>query len=222
MKQIKLSVSNREKLGGNNAKRYRKANKIPAVIYGESGEKNLLLDAKEFSVAARQISGIAALLDISFDDGTESRYAMVKSVERNPITDAVLHVDFIEVVRGKPMLAVVPIHVTGEAFGVKNENAVLEQHLHEMKIKCRPRDLPEFIEVDVSNMHLGDLLTLADLKLPEGVTLDMDGERTVVTCDAPMAEEVAPAEPAAEAAPAEGDAKAAAPAADAKPAEAKK
>ena len=80
MKQINLNVANRETVGGKSAGRYRKEGKIPAVIYGESGCKNLLVDAKEFSVVAKSVLGKAALLEIHFEDGTESRYAILKEV----------------------------------------------------------------------------------------------------------------------------------------------
>ena len=161
MKQIKLNTTNRTKLGGNNAKRYRKCGQIPAVIYGESGEKNLLINQKDLTVALKAIVGKAVLIEMEFSDGTESRYAMLKDVERHPLSGDPLHVDFVEVVRGKPMQAVVPLHFEGEAYGVKNENGVIEVHEHEIRVKCRPRDLPEMIVVDVSAMKVGDRLTVA-------------------------------------------------------------
>ena len=210
MKQINLNVANRETVGGSSANRYRKEGKIPAVIYGESGCKNLLVDAKEFSVVAKAILGKAALLEVHFDDGTESRYAILKEVVRNPLKDNVEHIDFKEVVRGKPMDAVIPLHFEGESEGVKNENGVLEINLHEVPVRCRPRDLPEFIAVDVSKLHVGESITVSGLVLPEGVEIHgAHGDSPVVSCSAVAVEEA----PAAEA-PAEGDA-AAAPAAPA-------
>lgn len=211
MKQINLNVANRDKVGGTTANRYRKEGRIPAVIYGESGSKNLLVDEKEFSVVAKAVLGKAALLEIHFDDGTESRFAVLKEVVRNPLSDKAEHIDFLEVVRGKPMNAVVPVHVVGECEGVKNENGVLDIQTHELHVRCRPRDLPEFIEVDVTAMHVGETVTVAGLKLPEGVEIHgMHGETPVISCVAPTVEEVS--EPAAEGEAAEG----AAPAADAK------
>lgn len=209
MKQINLNVANRETVGGSSASRYRKEGKIPAVIYGESGCKNLLVDAKEFSVVAKAILGKAALLEIHFGDGTESRYAILKEVVRNPLKDSVEHIDFKEVVRGKPMDAVIPLHFEGESEGVKNENGVLEINIHEVPVRCRPRDLPEFIVVDVSKLHVGESITVSGLVLPEGVEIHgAHGDSPVVSCSTVAVEEA----PAAEAAPAEGEAAAAAPA----------
>ncbi len=199
MKQINLNVANRETIGGNSANRYRKEGKIPAVIYGESGCKNLLVDAKEFAVVAKEILGKAALLEIHFADGTESRYAIIKEVTRDPLKDNVEHIDFKEVVRGKPMDAVIPLHFVGEAEGVKNENGVLEINLHEVPVRCRPRDLPEFITVDISKMHVGEILTISGLQLPEGVEIHgAHADAPVASCSSLAAAEEAPAEAAAE------------------------
>ncbi len=203
MKQINLNVANRETVGGKSAARYRKEGKIPAVIYGESGCKNLLVDAKEFSVVAKSVLGKAALLEIHFEDGTESRYAILKEVLRDPLKDNVEHIDFKEVVRGKPMDAVIPLHFEGEAEGVKNENGVLEINLHEVPVRCRPRDLPEFIVVDVSNLHVGESITVSGLKLPEGVEIHgAHADAPVVSCSSVEVQEEEPA--AAEAESAEG------------------
>lgn len=185
MKQINLNVSNRDKIGGSTANRYRKEGKIPAVIYGESGCKNLLVDEKAFAEVAKAVLGKAALLEIHFDDGTESRFAVLKEVVRNSLSDRVEHIDFKEVVRGKPMNAVAPLHFEGESVGVKNENGVIDIQLYEVGIRCRPRDLPEFITVDISGVHVGDVLTVADLKLPEGVEIyGTHAEMAVVICAA--------------------------------------
>ena len=220
MKQINLKTTSRTQVGGNSAKRYRKSGQVPAVIYGESGEKHLLINNKDLSAALKSVAGKAVLIEMTFDDGTESRYAMLKDVERHPISEAPLHVDFVEVVRGKPMHAVLPLHFTGEAYGVKNENGVIEIHEHEVRVKCRPRDLPEMIVIDISNLKVGEGIHLKDVKAPEGVEFTSDLEDLLVTCNLIKVEE----EPAPAAAGAEDDAaKAAAPAeADSKSAPAAK
>ena len=107
------------------------------------------------------------------------------------------------------MHAVLPLHFSGEAYGVKNENGVLEIHEHEVRVKCRPRDLPELIEIDVSELKVGEAIHLKDVKAPEGVEFESDLEDVLCTCN--LVKEEPEAEPAA-AAPAEGEA---APAADA-------
>ena len=216
MKQINLKTTSRTQVGGNSAKRYRKSGQVPAVIYGESGEKHLLINNKDLSAALKSVAGKAVLIEMTFDDGTESRYAMLKDVERHPISEAPLHVDFVEVVRGKPMHAVLPLHFTGEAYGVKNENGVIEIHEHEVRVKCRPRDLPEMIVIDISNLKVGEGIHLKDVKAPEGVEFTSDLEDLLVTCNLiKVEEEPAPAAEGAEddaakaVAPAEADSKSA-------------
>ena len=216
MKQINLKTTSRTQVGGNSAKRYRKSGQVPAVIYGESGEKHLLINNKDLSAALKSVAGKAVLIEMTFDDGTESRYAMLKDVERHPISEAPLHVDFVEVVRGKPMHAVLPLHFTGEAYGVKNENGVIEIHEHEVRVKCRPRDLPEMIVIDISNLKVGEGIHLKDVKAPEGVEFTSDMEDLLVTCNLiKVEEETAPAAEGAEAdaakaaAPGEADSKSA-------------
>ena len=216
MKQINLKTTSRTQVGGNSAKRYRKSGQVPAVIYGESGEKHLLINNKDLSAALKSVAGKAVLIEMTFDDGTESRYAMLKDVERHPISEAPLHVDFVEVVRGKPMHAVLPLHFTGEAYGVKNENGVIEIHEHEVRVKCRPRDLPEMIVIDISNLKVGEGIHLKDVKAPEGVEFTSDLEDLLVTCNLiKVEEEPAPAAEGAEddaakaASPAEADSKSA-------------
>ena len=216
MKQINLKTTSRTQVGGNSAKRYRNSGQVPAVIYGESGEQHLLINNKDLSAALKSVAGKAVLIEMTFDDGTESRYAMLKDVERHPISEAPLHVDFVEVVRGKPMHAVLPLHFTGEAYGVKNENGVIEIHEHEVRVKCRPRDLPEMIVIDISNLKVGEGIHLKDVKAPEGVEFTSDLEDLLVTCNLiKVEEEPAPAAEGAEddaakaAAPAEADSKSA-------------
>ena len=216
MKQINLKTTSRTQVGGNSAKRYRKSGQVPAVIYGESGEKHLLINNKDLSAALKSVAGKAVLIEMTFDDGTDSRYAMLKDVERHPISEAPLHVDFVEVVRGKPMHAVLPLHFTGEAYGVKNENGVIEIHEHEVRVKCRPRDLPEMIVIDISNLKVGEGIHLKDVKAPEGVEFTSDLEDLLVTCNLiKVEEEPAPAAEGAEAdaakaaAPGEADSKSA-------------
>ena len=208
MKQINLKTTSRTQVGGNSAKRYRKSGQVPAVIYGESGEKHLLINNKDLSAALKSVAGKAVLIEMTFDDGTESRYAMLKDVERHPISEAPLHVDFVEVV--------LPLHFTGEAYGVKNENGVIEIHEHEVRVKCRPRDLPEMIVIDISNLKVGEGIHLKDVKAPEGVEFTSDLEDLLVTCNLiKVEEEPAPAAEGAEddaakaAAPAEADSKSA-------------
>ena len=213
MKQINLNSTIRTEIGGNSAKRYRKSGQVPAVIYGESGEKHLLVSSKDLDSALKQVRGKAVLLEVSFSDGTEPRFAMLKSVDRHPISEVPQHVDFIEVVRGKPMHTVLPLKYVGESYGVKNENGLIEIHEYEVRVKCRPRDLPEMIVIDISPLKVGEAIHLKEVVAPQGVEFESNLDEVLVTCNKIVVEEepapAAPAEGDAAAAPAAGDAKAA-------------
>ncbi len=220
MKQVKIPVKVRQETGNNTAKRCRKSGGIPSVIYGESGSQPLVVNKADFSKVEKSVVGKAVLLELDFGDGKEGNYAVIKEIDRNPISDDIMHIDFLEVVRGKPMHAVIPFRVFGEADGVRNGGGVVEVYHREVKVICRPRDLPEEIAVDITDLKLDQAITVADLPKLEGVEYNEHKDRVLVSCFINKEEEEeepapAAAEGDAAAAPA-ADAKAAAPAADAK------
>lgn len=182
MKQITLNITSRDSLGRTASKHMRQDGSIPAVIYGESGSRNLTLNAHEFKMAYRKIAGSAALIQLKGEEEGEGSFAIIQELQRNPRTDAYLHIDFKEIVRGKDMEADVPVHTIGIADGVRNYGGVLELNLHTLRVRCRPRHLPEFIEIDVKNLGIGRSIHLSELVAPEGVTFLDDPEQVVVSC----------------------------------------
>lgn len=181
MKQVSLNVKTRDAVGSSSAKRLRAAGKIPAVIYGESGTQSLTVEVDQFKQAWRKIAGGAALVELHVDGAEESTFSVIKEFQRDPRRDNFLHIDFQEVVRGKDMEIEIPVHTKGIAFGVKNEQGVVEINAHELRVRCRPRDLPEFIEVDVTALKVGDSLHVSDLPKIEGVTF-VEDDLVVVSC----------------------------------------
>src|SRR5690606_12976783 len=119
------------------------------------------------------------IITLDFADNREARYAVVSEVQRHFMSGEILSVDFHEVHMGEEMEATVPIVHEGDPKG-EVDGGILEQQLHEVDIRCLPKDLPEEIVVDVSGMELNDRITLEDLKLPEGVALNVSDEQTVV------------------------------------------
>ncbi|MGF1448662.1 MAG: 50S ribosomal protein L25 [Opitutales bacterium] len=203
MKQLRLSVKNRSETGRGPMRRLRASGRIPAVIYGEGGSRALSLDGPEFRTLMRQAAGSAALVEVS-DDAGKQTLSVIQTVERDPVTDHFVHVDFHEVSASKPMHARVPVHTEGTPYGVKNENAILDVQLHELDVECLPKDLPEHVTVDVTELHAGDSVHIRDLKAIEGVSFLGDDETVVLACagkskkeEAEGAEAAAEAEPAA-------------------------
>jgi large subunit ribosomal protein L25 len=234
MKKYQLTVTTREGTGRSASRRLRKAEKIPAILYGKHTKpETLAVAAAEFVKLRKEIGGKAAFL---------------QEIQRDPITDKYLHLDLQEVKENEKMVISVTVRVTGEAYGVKTEGGILDTATKRLRIRTLPKDLPDFIEVDVTELKMGEALHISDLKKLAGVEFLDDPGQTVVLCVAPPEEEVvavatpvegaAPADGAAApaagaagaaapaagdakagaAAPAKGDAKAAAPAAGAKPA----
>lgn len=237
MKKYALTVTNREGTGRSASRRLRKAEKIPAILYGKHTKpESLAVNAPEFVKLLKEISGRAALIELKRDAGA-SALSFLQEVQRDPITDKYLHLDLQEVKENEKMIINVALRVVGEAYGVKTEGGILENALHRLRIRCLPKDLPAVIELDVTELKVGESIHVGELKPIAGVDFLDDKNQTVVLCVEPPAEEVAavvtpaagaaPAEGAAAApaagaaAPAAGDAKAAAPAAGAKPGDAK-
>ena len=214
MKQLNLNVKNREGSGRNASKRVRKAGQIPAVIYGPSGVRQLTIDNVEFQRLWKQVAGRTALIELATEGVAEPTLSILQQIQRNSLTDDFTHIDSKEILRGRDMWATVAIHFVGDAYGVRNEGAVIETQRHDIQVRCRPRFLPEIIELNVENMKAGDTLKVKDLPKLEGVTYEMDAEVPVVSCLIPKIEEEKPAEEAAVegAEGAEGAAGAAAPA----------
>ena len=182
MKQITLNTSPRTDLGRTASKHMRQNGSIPAVIYGESGSRNLVLNAHEFAMAYRKFSGSAALLELKSEKGDDATYAIIQELQRNPRNDAFVHVDFKEIVRGKDMEVDIPVHTKGTADGVRNYGGVLELSAHTLRVRCRPRDLPEFIEIDVTGLEIGKSIHLEEITAPEGVTFLDEGDLVLVAC----------------------------------------
>lgn len=221
MKKYELTVTSREGTGRSASRRLRKADKIPAILYGKhTNPETLAVNAPEFVKLLKEIAGRAALIELKREQGAAA-LSFLQEVQRDPITDRYLHVDLQEVKENEKMVINVAVTLVGESTGVKNEGGVLETATHRLRVRCLPKDLPSVIEVDVTELRVGQAIHVSTLKPVPGVEfLDAAGQ-VVVLCVAPQAEEAAAAA-TAEAAPAAGAAApaaaapAAAPAADAK------
>ena len=204
--KITLEGNVRNEFGKGAARRMRVANLIPASIYAGGAEPvHVTLPMRETTLSLRHAN---ALFTIKF--GKESRIAVVKDVQRNPVKRIVEHIDFYEVKAGEKIDVEVPVFVEGTPKGA----AVAFVDVQELKVRADVANLPERLVVNVDGLADGTKVFAKDVKLPEGVVLDMDGEESVVSVTVP--EDAATEEPAA--APA-ADAAAAATTADAPAAE---
>ena len=176
-KQETIKAEKREATGTTAAKRLRRTGVVPAVVYGgKQREYPIQLDAKSFLDVVRHQSSHNFLVNLEIEGANEkSKLAIVQAIQRNPLNGSLIHVDFRAISEDDTIHAVVPIEFHGEPAGVK-AGGLLEQLVHEIEVHCRPADLPERIVNDVDSLGLGEALKVANLNLPKGVSVKLDGE----------------------------------------------
>ncbi|MDR0596885.1 MAG: 50S ribosomal protein L25 [Treponema sp.] len=176
MSQVVFAARSRTESGSAGSRRIRRGGRIPAVVYGRSGKAlSIDMDALEFVNNAKGISE-STIVTINIDGQT--RQAFVKATQRNIIDGKILHVDFYEVEAGVSLRAKVSVHVHGNPVGVR-EGGVLESPLHEIEVECLPRDLPERIDVDISELRANQSIHVRDLALGEGVRIISNPDQVV-------------------------------------------
>ena len=210
MKSSSLKAFPRTASGRLGVKKLRTAGRIPAVIYGRKTEpRNIEVNAKELGQLIHGAATENLVVDLSIDaDSVGSRLAVVQEIQHNHMSGDVLHVDFHEVDETEAVEISVPLETTGEAIGVKQTGGMLEHVVFKIKVKALPRDLPEMILIDVTDLAAGQAIHLGDIKAPKGVEILGEPTLAVVSIAEPrtaeVVEEVAPAAAAAAtAAPAE-------------------
>ena len=212
MKQLNLKVTSRKLEGRGPARRLRAEGSIPAVIYGKSGNQSVAVAQEAFRDLMRAKGAAAALIDLDVDG--KKMLSLIKEFQRHPITQKFLHIDIMEIDPNSLMTAAIPVRIIGEAYGVKTDGGTLAIVSQTINVRCLPKDLPEFIEVDVTELKVNESIHVGEVKAPKGIAFPGDPKRVVVVCSE-MAEEEAAPEPAAAAAAAPGAEGAAAPAAGA-------
>lgn len=218
MSETALVVEPREGTGKGAARKLRAAGRIPAVLYGRGRDAlSLTVDPRALDRILRA-SGANTLLDLTVEGRPEMRdtVALVKELQRHPLRGDIVHADLYAVDLTRVVTVDVPVHLVGRPRGL-DFGGILEHSLREIELECLPRAIPEAIEVDVSQMEVGDVIHVRELPLPEGVTLVTDGDLGVVHIALPQAEPTPAEEAAAAATAAEGAAPAAAEGGEKKP-----
>jgi large subunit ribosomal protein L25 len=232
---FELAAEFRDGQGKGASRRLRHAGKVPAILYGGGNEpRSISLNHQKLMTLVDNEKFYSSIINLIVGDKKQA--AIVKDMQMHPARNAIVHVDMQRVVETEKIRIHIPIHFKGEAAspGVKSQGGVVSHRIADVEISCLPKDLPEFIELDLSMMEMNESKHLSDLPLPAGVTIPAiaKGNAVVVTVHPPRAEEPEPTAEAAAATPAEGaaapaegaaaaggkpgDAKGAAPAGDAK------
>jgi len=200
-KQVKLAAKIRSEVGRNAVKKVKSQGSVPAVIYAHNQTPvSLQVTVSDLDTLLAHAVGEHVLVDLEIA-GEANRLAIIQEVQRHPVTQALLHVDFHGISANETIEASIPVEAVGEPIGVK-AGGILEQLARSLTIKCLPQNLPEIINVDVSAMKIGDSIHIKNVVLPEGVTavetdltLFMVAEPTVIAePEAPVAAEAAAAE----------------------------
>jgi large subunit ribosomal protein L25 len=190
MIQPVLAAYLRKKTGKGAARKLRKNNQVPAIFYGPGTETIMLaLDYPALERLIKQASGENIILDLQVksDSGTESKKAMLKDLQIDPVKDTYVHADFYEISMDKEITVEIPIQLINTPIGATN-GGVLQHIRRELTITCLPDKLIDAFEIDVSGLDIGDSIHIRDIELPEGITSAEEGRLTVALVAAPTVE----------------------------------
>jgi large subunit ribosomal protein L25 len=199
-KEIKLEANKRTEKNGK-AKDVRKEGFIPAVIYGGKAESSSIkVKGLDFN-RVFAVAGESHLIDLAVDGASPAK-VIVKDIQKDVLTDKIIHIDFYQVDMKKKIITAIPLHFMGESKAVKELGGTLVKNMDELKVECLPESLVDYIEVNLSSLeNLHDAIKMSDIKLPAGMELASEADETVVTVlEQAKEEEKAPV---VEAAPAE-------------------
>lgn len=200
MAEITLLAEPGRTTGSAASRRLRASGRVPAVVYGHGGEgTSVSVDGRDLRHALSGAAGLNQLLSIEV--GSDTHLAMARSLQRHPVRHTVVHVDFQIVRRDEVISAEVPILLVGEARLVEQEKGLVEHLLTSLTVNATPGRIPPQLEVDISELTVGQGVRVADLDLPEGVTTDTPPDELVVLASlsrAAIEDEVAAGEEGAE------------------------
>lgn len=202
-KEITVRAGRRDGRGKNDARRARRDGLVPLTIYGGEGETvAAVAPLKELAAILRSDTGHNTIFTLDVE-GVGASEVMFYDRQIDPVRGRLVHADLKRLVRGQKIEVTVALHLEGEPAGVREEGGVLEQIVRELEIRCQPRDIPEAITVDVSNLGVHDVLHVSDIPVNEQIEILSAPETVIATVgivreevvEAPAATDEEPAEP---------------------------
>jgi large subunit ribosomal protein L25 len=196
-----LQATRRTDTGKNEARRHRAAGRLPAIVYGPGKDGkapegvSVTVDPKSLMKIMHSESGVNSLITLMLDGA--STQVLVREYQRDPVTNALLHADFYQLAMDKALVVTVPVTLKGEAKGVKLQGGMLDFVTREIEVECLPADIPEHIDVDVTNLELHESIRVRDVSADRKWKAVTDGETMLVHIVMPKAEESAAATDAA-------------------------
>jgi large subunit ribosomal protein L25 len=198
-KEIILRATRREGRGKNDARRARRQGQVPVTIYGGAGEAvAALAPLSELAAILRSDTGRNTIFTVDVE-GVEATEVMFADRQIDPVRSRLVHADFKRLVKGEKIEATVPLRLVGEPIGVREQAGVLEQIIREIEIRCEPRDIPEHLDVDVTNLGVHEVLHVSDIPTSEGAEILTSADTVIATIG------VVKEEPVEVAAPVEGE-----------------
>jgi large subunit ribosomal protein L25 len=186
MASASLSAELRSNSGKGVARKLRAAGQVPGIVYGHGREPQALaVNARDLD---KLLSGIAAgstVIELTLAKATTK--TLIREIQRHPFKKQILHVDFMELVAGEKVIVDIPLVFVGIPEGVRLSGALLEQIVHSIEVNVDPSNIPNHIDVDVTNLAMGHSLHVRDLKLPEGLEVLTDEDTTICAVIAPRA-----------------------------------
>lgn len=196
MERVTLNVEKREKYGKGGARSLRRSGIIPAIVYKGGNSLPVQLSGKELSKFISKTAGEQVIVNLQFSEDTKQ--AIVKDYQKDPVIGDLLHVDFQEISATETMRVSVHVVIKGEALGVKRDKGILQHGLREIEIECLPDKIPGHVDVDVTNLVIGQSIHVSDLKLGEGIRILTDSHDVLASVIGIKEEVVAPVEAVAE------------------------
>ncbi|MBD1930818.1 MULTISPECIES: 50S ribosomal protein L25/general stress protein Ctc [Cyanophyceae] len=180
---MQVTVECQKRPEGSKPNALRRSGLIPVVLYGHKGTESLslTLPVKKAEVLLRESSVNNTLIDLNIPEISWSGKTLLKEVQKHPWKNSLYHLSFFAVAAHGDLDIEVPLHFVGEAAGVKQEGGLLDPVLTQLQVRCAPESIPDSIEIDVSNMQVGDALHINELVLPPGVTASGEPDQVIVS-----------------------------------------
>ncbi|MEP0800768.1 50S ribosomal protein L25/general stress protein Ctc [Funiculus sociatus] len=180
---MQVTVECQKRPEGSKPNALRRSGLIPVVLYGHKGTESLSLTmpVKKAEVLLRESSVNNTLIDLNIPEISWSGKTLLKEVQKHPWKNSLYHLSFFAVAAHGDLDIEVPLHFVGEAAGVKQDGGLLDPVLTQLQVRCAPESIPDSIEIDVSNMQVGDALHLNELVLPPGVTTSGEPDQVIVS-----------------------------------------
>jgi len=188
-----VEVQAREERGKGPAGRLRAEGKVPGIVYGMGKDSfAIAVEPRNIELILRSETGFNTIFNLSLGgaDKNAKRAVMLKDLQRDPVTDRLVHVDFVRVDLDSKVTVDVPVRIVGESIGVRVEFGTMDVITRSVQVECLPNDIPDALELDVSELHVGQHASVADLVTGEGVTLLTAEDTTILNIAHQRAEEV--------------------------------